>query len=67
MRLTKAQKHNKMLSEVFDHYNAHQNSIPCEHLMTSYKRIAEEKNISIENTDNYTVKQFEQLLKIGWN
>ena len=67
MGLTKAQKHNKMLSEVFNYYNAHQNSIPCEHLMTSYKRIAEEKNISIENTDNYTVKQFEKLIKIGWN
>ena len=67
MGLTKAQKHNRMIENVFNHYNVHQNSIPCEHLMNSYKRIAEEKNISIENTDNYTVKQFEQLLKIGWN
>ena len=67
MGLTKAQKHNRMLENVFNHYNAHQNSIPCEHLMLSYKRIAEEKNISMENTAEYTVKQFEQLLKIGWN
>ena len=67
MGLTKAQKHNRMLENVFNYYNAHQNSIPCEHLMLSYKRIAEEKNISMENTAEYTVKQFEQLLKIGWN
>ena len=67
MGLTKSQKHNRMLENVFNHYTTHQNSQPCEQLMNSYKRIADEKNISLENTDGYTVKKFEQLLKIGWN
>ncbi len=67
MGLTKAQKHNRMLENVFNQYNSHQNSLPCEQLMNSYKRIATEKNISLENTYGYTVKQFEQLLKLGWN
>ena len=47
MGLSKAQKHNKMLENVFNQYNSHQNSQPCEQLMNSYKRIATEKNISI--------------------
>ena len=71
MGLTKAEKHNRMLNEVFDFYNKHQNSLPPCQLYKRYLEIATEKlDISIEDARNkygqYTVKEWEQLLGLGW-
>jgi len=72
MGLTKAEKHNRMLDRVFDNYNEHQKSLPCVHLYSRYLDIATEKlNISRDDARNkygkYTVGQWEELLKLGWN
>ena len=70
--LTRAERHNRMLNKTFDHYKNHQNSLPSCHLYGRYLEIAKEKlNISIEDARAkyglYTVKQWEELLKLGWN
>lgn len=70
--LTKAQRHNRMLEKTFDHYKAHQQSIPECHLYGRFLEIAIEKlNITIDEARNkyglYTVQQWESLLKLGWN
>jgi hypothetical protein len=70
--LTRAQRHNRMLETTFDHYRKHQDSMPTCHLYGQYLRIANEK-LGISETEartkygQYTVKQWEQLLKLGWN
>lgn len=72
MGLTKAEKHNKMLNDIFDNYDKHQNSLPSCHLYSRFLEIAVEKlNISKNDARNkyglYTVAQWEELLKLGWN
>lgn len=70
--LTRAERHNKMLNTTFDHYNQHQNSLPSCHLYGRFLEIAEERlNIPKDEArgkyGKYTVKQWEELLKLGWN
>lgn len=72
MGLTKAQRHNRMLDNTFDYYRKHQESIPSCHLYSRFLDIAEEKlNISRDEARDkygkYTVKEWETLLKLGWN
>ena len=72
MGLTKAEKHNRMLNKIFDHYQQHQASLPCCHLYARFLEIAEEKlNITKDDARNkyglYTVREWEKLLKSGWN
>jgi len=72
MGLTKAEKYNRMLNKTFDHYKQHQNSLPACHLYGRFLEIAEEKlNITKEEARKkyglYTVKEWETLLKLGWN
>ena len=70
--LTKAQRHNRNLENVFDNYRQHQESTPSAHLYSQFLEIAEEKlSISKDEARNkyghYTVKEWEILLKLGWN
>lgn len=70
--LTRAERHNRMLEKTFDHYRRHQESLPPAHLYGRYLEIAVEKlNISIDEArskyGNYTVKQWESILNLGWN
>lgn len=70
--LTKAQRHNRNLENVFNNYRQHQESLPSAHLYSRFLEIAEEKLfISKDEARNkyglYTVKQWETLLKLGWN
>ena len=70
--LTKAQRHNRNLQEVFDNYRQHQENLPTIHLYSRFLEIAEEKlSISKDEARNkyglYTVKEWETLLKLGWN
>lgn len=70
--LTRAQRHNKMLETTFDHYRKHQESLPPCELYARFLEIAVEKlKITIEearrNYGQYTVQQWESLLKLGWN
>lgn len=72
MGLTKAERHNRMLNSTFEQYEKYQYSIPSVHLYKRYLEIASEKlGITIEEARNkyglYTVKQWEELLKLGWN
>jgi len=61
-----------MLEKTFEHYRQHQDSLPGCHLYGRYLEIAVEK-LGITETEartkygQYTVKQWEQLLKLGWN
>ena len=70
--ITKAERHNRMLNKTFDFYKNHQNNLPSCHLLGRYLEIAKEK-LNIQEAEartkygNYTVKQWEQLLKLGWN
>ena len=41
--LTKAQRHNRNLENVFDNYRQHQESLPSAHLYSRFLEIAEEK------------------------
>jgi len=72
MGLTKAERHNRMMDKVFNHYNQHQNSLPPCELYSRFLSIAEEK-LSIDREQarkqygHLTVKQWESLLKLGWN
>ena len=70
--LTKAQRHNRNLENVFDNYRQHQESLPSSHLYSRFLEIAEEKlSISKDEARNryglYTVKHWESLLNLGWN
>ena len=70
--LTKAQRHNRNLENVFNNYRQHQESLPSVHLYSRFLEIAEEKlSISKDEARNkyghYTVKEWETLLKLGWN
>jgi len=70
--LTKSERHNRMLETTFNHYRNHQESLPGCHLYGRYLEIAEEKlNITKEDArakySLYTVKEWETLLKLGWN
>lgn len=70
--VTKAERHNRNLNNVFNHYREHQKSIPCEHLLNRHCEIAQEKlGITIEEARAkygfYTVQQWEQFLKLCWN
>lgn len=70
--LTRAQRHNKMLEEIFDHYKKNQNSLPPCQLYARFLEIAVEKlNITEEvarrKYGQYTIQQWETLLKLGWN
>jgi hypothetical protein len=70
--LTKAERHNKMLNNTFDHYRQHQQSLPPCHLYGRFLEIAEEKlNITKDEArakyGQYTVQEWETLLKLGWN
>ena len=70
--ITKAERHNRMLNKTFEHYHNHQNSLPPCHLYGRFLEIAEEtlhitKNEARRRYGLYTVKQWEQLLKLGWN
>ena len=71
-RTTGAERHNKRLHAIFDYYRQRQNSLPSEHLYSRFLELAEEKiNISKEEArikyGQYTVQQWETLLKLGWN
>ena len=70
--LTKAQRHNRNLDRIFNDYNERQNKLPPVMLYSRFLEIAEEKlSISKEEARNkyghYTVKEWETLLKLGWN
>ena len=70
--LTKSERHNRMLNKTLDHYRSHQESLPSCHLYGRFLEIAEEtlritKNEARSKYGLYTVKQWEQLLKLGWN
>lgn len=70
--LTRSQRHNRNLDRIFDHYEKHQNSLPCEQLLNSYYRILFEKHGVAESEakskyTGYTVKQWEQVLSLSWN
>lgn len=70
--LTRAQRHNRMLETAFDHYRKHQETLPPAHLYGRFLEIAVEK-LGITEQEarskygNYTVAQWETLLKLGWN
>ena len=70
--LTKSQRHNRNLDRIFNDYNERQNKLPPVILYSRFLEIAEEKLfISKDEARNkyglYTVKQWETLLKLGWN
>ena len=70
--LTKAQRHNRNLDKVFDNYEKLQNNLPTIGLYIIFLKMAEEKlSISKDEARNkyglYTVKEWETLLKLGWN
>jgi len=61
-----------MLDRVFDHYRQHQETLPPARLYGRFLEIATEKlgitELEARNTyGNYTVQQWESLLKLGWN
>ena len=70
--LTRAERHNRMLNKTFDHYKNHQNSLPPAQLYGRFLEIATETlNITEKEArtkyGQYTVQQWETLLKLGWN
>ena len=70
--LTKSQRHNRNLDRIFNDYNERQNKLPPVVLYSRFLEIAEEKlSISKDEARNkyghYTVKEWETLLKLGWN
>ena len=70
--LTKAQRHNRNLDRIFNDYKKHQENPPSVHLYSRFLEMAEEKlSISKDEARNkyglYTVKEWETLLKLGWN
>ena len=70
--LTRAERHNRMLNDTLNFYKQHQASLPSCHLYGRYLEIAEEKlNITKDEARSkygqYTVKEWEILLNLGWN
>ena len=70
--LTKSERHNRMLENTFTDYRNRQNQLPGCHLYGSFLEIAEEKLHITQNEarakyGQYTVKQWETLLQLGWN
>ena len=70
--LTKSQRHNRNLDRIFNDYTERQNKLPPVILYSRFLEIAEEKlSISKDEARNkyghYTVKEWETLLKLGWN
>lgn len=70
--LTKSQRHNKNLENIFNDYRERQNKLPAVELYKRFLELAQEKlNISINEARNkyglYTIKQWEELLGLGWN
>ena len=70
--LTKAQRHNRNLQEVFDNYEKLQNNLPTIGLYIIFLKMAEEKLfISKDEARNkyglYTVKEWVTLLKLRRN
>lgn len=70
--LTKAQRHNRNMDKIFNTYHEQQSKLPTVQLYSRFLEIANEKlGISIEEARAkyglYTVKQWETLLKLGWN
>ena len=70
--LTKSERHNRMLNKTFNHYKNHQNNLPPCQLYGRFLEMAEQTlNISKEEArtryGQYTVQQWEILLKLGWN
>jgi len=70
--LTKSQRHNRMLETTFNNYRTHQENLPPCHLYGRFLEIAEEtlhitKDEARTKYGLYTVKQWETLLKLGWN
>ena len=70
--ISRAERHNRMLNKTFDFYHNHQNSLPSCHLYSRFLELAEQLlNISKDEArtkyGQYTVQQWEQLLKLGWN
>lgn len=70
--LTRSERHNRMLDNTFGNYRKHQESLPPCMLYGRYLKIAVEK-LGITEQEarskygQYTVKQWETLLKLGWN
>jgi hypothetical protein len=72
MGLTRAEKHNRMLNKTFEAYNKQQESLPPCELYSRFLELAVEKlKINVEEARNkyglFTVKQWEQVLNLGWN
>jgi hypothetical protein len=72
MGLTKAEKHNRKLDEIFDQYKQQQSSLPPCQLYGRFLEMAEEKlNITKDEArklyGQYTIAEWEKLLKLGWN
>jgi hypothetical protein len=70
--LTKAQRHNKMLENIFVTYREQQGKLPPIQLYSRFLEIAKEKLlITIEEARAkyglYTVQEWETILKLGWN
>ena len=72
MGLTRAEKHNRMLDKTFENYRVYQECLPPCQLYGRYLEIAEEK-LGITKDEartkygQYTVKEWETLLGLGWN
>ena len=70
--LTRAERHNRMLSKTFENYSKHQNSLPSCQLYNRFLDMAEEK-MGITRSEarskygQYTVKLLVTLLNLGWN
>ena len=67
-----AQRYNNRMNKIFEGYMKHQQTQPEGHLLNRFIEIAGEKlNISADQARDaygqYTVQQWEQLLKLGWN
>lgn len=72
MGLTRAEKHNKMLNETFEFYYNNQKSLPPCNMYKRFLDIAVEKfNITKDEARNkygqYTIGEWETMLKLGWN
>jgi hypothetical protein len=72
MGLTKSQRYNRKLDEIFNTYKQQQVSLPPCHLYSRFLEIAEEKlKITKDEARDkyglYTIEEWEKLLKLGWN
>ena len=70
--LTRAQRHNKMLNETFEHYREQQQKLPPAHLYGRFLQLAVEK-LNVTEAEarskygNYTIQEWETILNLGWN